>query len=111
MAAGVAVAQAGSAGPIFPQPDSFPRIRHGANSKAPAPIGGPMRTPLRLTRNTLVLLAGAGLVLARPALAQRGSAGLIGKIFDERTNEAMADALIFVASLRHQTPPPRQGPL
>ena len=68
-----------------------------------------MRTPLRLTRNTLVLLAGAGLVLARPALAQRGSAGLIGKIFDERTNEAMADALIFVDSLRHDIPISGQG--
>jgi hypothetical protein len=68
-----------------------------------------MRTAQRLTRFTLALLAGAGLALARPALAQQGSSGFIGKIFDERTNEAMVDVLIFVDSVRHDIPVSGQG--
>lgn len=51
-----------------------------------------------------LLLGTAGL-----APAQSGSSGIIGRIFDEHTNEAMVQGLIFLDSVRHDVPISSQG--
>jgi hypothetical protein len=53
----------------------------------------------------------AGLLVAAPmhGQAQAGTSGLIGRIFDERTNESMEQVLIFVDSVRQNAQVSSQG--
>jgi len=66
----------------------------------------------RITRRLALLLgfvAGGSLGLARPGLAQTGSSGLIGRVFDERTNEAMEQGIILIDSVRRNVQISSQG--
>ena len=68
-----------------------------------------MPAPIRRVRDVLTLLAAVCVVTAPAVTAQGRLAGLIGEIFDEDTNEAMVDVLIFVDSLRHDIAVSSQG--
>lgn len=46
---------------------------------------------------------------AAPASAQAGKSGLIGRIFDEKTNQVLSDVLLFVDSTRHDVAISSQG--
>jgi hypothetical protein len=66
-----------------------------------------------LPLSRLIPLAGflvtAQLAMTTPAQAQTGSAGVIGRIFDEKTNQVLADVLIFLDSTRHDVLVSSQG--
>jgi len=67
----------------------------------------PQTSPLRSAVGLLIV---AGLVTsAVPVLAQSGSSGLIGRIFDEKTNQVVTEVLIFVDSTRHDVSVSSQG--
>jgi carboxypeptidase family protein/TonB-dependent receptor-like protein len=67
----------------------------------------PQTSPLRSAVGLLIV---AGLVTtAVPVLAQSGTSGLIGRIFDEKTNQVVTEVLIFVDSTRHDVSVSSQG--
>jgi len=68
-----------------------------------------MAHPLEWLRVTPGLIAALQLTLAGTLSAQSGSSGIIGRIFDEHTNEAMIQGLIFLDSVRHDVPISSQG--
>jgi hypothetical protein len=57
----------------------------------------------------ILLLAAARLASAPPVASQAATSGLIGRIFDEHTNEAMVQALIVLDSVRRDVPVSSQG--
>lgn len=66
--------------------------------------------PFIRLRSAVGILVAAKLVLAAaPAYAQSGKSGLIGRIFDEKTNQVLTDVLIFVDSTRHDIAVSSQG--
>lgn len=66
------------------------------------------RSPRRAA--TAGILVALGLVLAAtPALPQAGSSGMIGRIFDEKTNAVLVDVLIFFDSTRQNVSVSSQG--
>jgi hypothetical protein len=62
-------------------------------------------TPLCLS----LLLLAAGPAALPTAAAAQGSSGLIGRIFDERTNEVLSNVLVFVDSIRREVSISSQG--
>jgi hypothetical protein len=68
-----------------------------------------MAHPLAWLRGTPGLIAALHLATAGTLPAQSGSSGIIGRIFDEHTNEAMIQGLIFLDSVRHDVPISSQG--
>jgi len=68
-----------------------------------------MTRPLRWLQIIPGVVAALHLATAGSASAQSGSSGIIGRIFDEHTNEAMAQGLIFLDSVRHDVPISSQG--
>lgn len=68
-----------------------------------------MSQSLARLRITLGFVAALHLTLAGTVSAQSGSAGIIGRIFDEHTNEAMNQGLIFLDSARYDVPISSQG--
>jgi hypothetical protein len=67
-----------------------------------------LRSSLRLIAIGWIV-AGTWFGGTRPASAQTGTSGLIGRIFDERTNESMEQVLIFVDSVRQDAQISSQG--
>ena len=65
------------------------------------------RSPLRGSASA-ILLALSLWCVARPALAQ-GTSGMIGRIFDEKTNQVLSDVLIFLDSTRQDVSVSSQG--
>ena len=59
--------------------------------------------------SAVALLTAHLALVASPAYAQVANAGLIGRIFDERTNQVVSDVLIFVDSTRHDISVSSQG--
>jgi len=57
----------------------------------------------------LGLVAGSFLGFAGRSLAQTGTSGLIGRMFDERTKEAMDQAIILIDSVRREIQISSQG--
>ena len=53
--------------------------------------------------------AGAGLAAQSQPPSPVGSSGIIGRIYDERTNEAMVDVLVLIDSLRRDVSVSSQG--
>lgn len=60
-------------------------------------------------RRTLCLVAASQLLALLPAAAQQKTSGLIGRIFDERTNEVLLQALIILDSTRQDVAISSQG--
>lgn len=60
-------------------------------------------------RRVLVLAAAAQLLALLPAAAQQRTSGLIGRIFDERTNEVLTQVLILLDSTRQDVAVSSQG--
>lgn len=66
--------------------------------------------PFLRLRPAIGILVTAKLSLcAAPAYSQSGKSGLIGRIFDEKTNQVLTDVLIFVDSTRHDVSVSSQG--
>jgi hypothetical protein len=65
--------------------------------------------PLIWLRVAPGLVAALQLAIAGAASAQSRSSGIIGRIFDEHTKEAMTQGLIFLDSVRHDVPISTQG--
>ncbi len=68
-----------------------------------------MAPPLARLGGVLAVIAVVGLATSAPVAAQPGVAGIIGRIFDERTNESMVDALILIDSVRREVAISSQG--
>jgi hypothetical protein len=67
-----------------------------------------LRSP-RLVPVLGILVAAQLALVAAPSYAQTPSSGVIGRIFDEKTNQVLADVLIFVDSTRHEVMVSSQG--
>jgi hypothetical protein len=68
-----------------------------------------MAPHLARLRSVLAVIPLVWLAASAPVAAQAGTAGIIGRIFDERTNESMVDALILVDSVRRDVAISSQG--
>lgn len=68
-----------------------------------------MTSPAVRFRVLLGLVIASPLFVAQPAAAQTASSGLIGHVFDERTNEAMTQGIIIVDSTRRSIQISSQG--
>jgi CarboxypepD_reg-like domain/TonB-dependent Receptor Plug Domain len=68
-----------------------------------------MSHPLRTLRWAGALASATLALVTTPVSAQVGGAGLIGRLFDERTGEAIPQAAIFVDSVYQDVPVSSQG--
>lgn len=68
-----------------------------------------MAHPFVWLRGIPCLVAALHVATAGAAPAQSASSGIIGRIFDEHTKEAMIQGLIFLDSVRHDVPISSQG--
>lgn len=100
----------GAAARPFPEPEVLPKLHVvlGASRRLRRPKGGPMFPHLAGARLVVAVVASGQLLLASAALPQSTS-GIIGRIFDERTNEVLTQVLIFLDSTRHDIPVSSQG--